>query len=167
MLPLACENDMLGELQWPTLQALEGHYIRPSSKLSYQWCTDLINLLSSTYRNLIYKPTYECSIRHEHEISNNVVCATSKASDQPAHTHSLIIAFPMSVKLLTEHNLEFLNLKEGCAGSSEATCLKMPQCFKSHATAHIYVDKTFSFPIRHCCFSTARLNTYIRGLKTF
>ena len=28
-----------------------------------------------------------------HEISNNVVCATSKASDQPAHTHSLIRAF--------------------------------------------------------------------------
>ena len=28
-----------------------------------------------------------------HEISNNVVCATSKASDQPAHTCSLIRAF--------------------------------------------------------------------------
>ena len=28
-----------------------------------------------------------------HEISNNVVCATSKASDQPAHTRSLIRDF--------------------------------------------------------------------------
>ena len=28
-----------------------------------------------------------------HEISNNVVCATSKASDQPAYTRSLIRAF--------------------------------------------------------------------------
>ena len=28
-----------------------------------------------------------------HEISNNVVCATSKASDQPVHTRSLIRAF--------------------------------------------------------------------------
>ena len=27
-----------------------------------------------------------------HEISNNVVCATSKASDQPAHTRSQIVA---------------------------------------------------------------------------
>ena len=27
-----------------------------------------------------------------HEISNKVVCATSKALDQPAHTHSLIRA---------------------------------------------------------------------------
>ena len=28
-----------------------------------------------------------------HKISNNVVCATSKASDQTAHTRSLIRAF--------------------------------------------------------------------------
>ena len=28
-----------------------------------------------------------------HEISNNVVCATSKASDQPAHMRTLIRAF--------------------------------------------------------------------------
>ena len=28
-----------------------------------------------------------------HKITNNVVCATSKASDQPAHTRSLIRAF--------------------------------------------------------------------------
>ena len=27
-----------------------------------------------------------------HEISNNVVCAISKASDQPAHTGSLLVA---------------------------------------------------------------------------
>ena len=65
-----------------------------------------------------------------HEISNNVVCATSKASDQPAHTCNLIRAFasacayaqsdqslclsieyPMSVKLLTEHHLRFLSIK--------------------------------------------------------
>ena len=28
-----------------------------------------------------------------HEISNNVVCTTSKVSDQPAHTRSLIRTF--------------------------------------------------------------------------
>ena len=28
-----------------------------------------------------------------HEISNNMVCVTSKASDQPAHMRSLIRAF--------------------------------------------------------------------------
>ena len=70
-----------------------------------------------------------------HEIYNNVVCATSKASDQPAHMRSLIRAFAsrlsiliMIVKLLTEHHLEFLSLKGGCRGSSESTHVKMPHC---------------------------------------
>ena len=36
---------------------------------------------------------YKAIIEPVHEISNNVVCATSKASDQPAHTRSLIRAF--------------------------------------------------------------------------
>ena len=31
----------------------------------------------------------------------------------------------MSVKLLTEHHLEFLNLKGGCRGSSESTLVKI------------------------------------------
>ena len=67
-----------------------------------------------------------------HEISNNVLCATSKASDQPAHTLSLIRAFAsrlkysLSVNLLTEHNLKFLSSKGGCTGSSESTLDKLP-----------------------------------------
>ena len=35
-----------------------------------------------------------------HELSNNVVCATSKASDQPAHTRSLIRAFASRLSIL-------------------------------------------------------------------
>ena len=35
-----------------------------------------------------------------HEISNNVVCATSKAPDQPAHTRSLISAFASRLNIL-------------------------------------------------------------------
>ena len=35
-----------------------------------------------------------------HEISNNVVCATSKAPDQPAHTRSLIRAFASLLSIL-------------------------------------------------------------------
>ena len=35
-----------------------------------------------------------------HGISNNVVCATSKASDQPAHTRSLIRAFASRLNIL-------------------------------------------------------------------
>ena len=43
----------------------------------------------------------------------------------------------MSVKLLTEHHLEFLSLKGGCIGLSESTLVKIAHCWKSHATAHI------------------------------
>ena len=43
----------------------------------------------------------------------------------------------MIFKLLTEHHLEFLSLKGGCRGSSEPTLVKMSNCGKSHAAAHI------------------------------
>ena len=67
------------------------------------------------------------------------LCATSKASDQPAHTRSLIRGFAsrLNVKLLTEHKLKFLSLKGDCKGSTEPTHVKMPYCWKSHVTAHI------------------------------
>ena len=45
----------------------------------------------------------------------------------------------MSVKLLTEHSLEFLSFKGGCTGSSESTLVKMSHCWKSHVAAHIYI----------------------------
>ena len=45
----------------------------------------------------------------------------------------------MIVKLLTEHHLEFLSLKGGCAGSSESTPVKMSNCWKSHAAAQLCV----------------------------
>ena len=53
----------------------------------------------------------------------------------------------MTVKLLTEHRLEFLNFKGGYTGSSESTLVKMPHCWKSHAMAHIYYvnEQTFFF----------------------
>ena len=72
-----------------------------------------------------------------------MVCATSKASDQPALTRSLIrlclsLEYSMSVKLLTEHHLEFLSLKGGCTGSSEFTLVKMPHLgWKSNVTTQM------------------------------
>ena len=57
-------------------------------------------------------------------ISKNVVCVTSKASDQPAQSDQslcLSLEYSMSVKLLTEHNLEFLLLKGGCICLFEST----------------------------------------------
>ena len=50
----------------------------------------------------------------------------------------------MNIKLLNEHNLEFLSLKEGYTGSSESIHVKMPHCWKSHVAAHInkrFVDQ--------------------------
>ena len=47
----------------------------------------------------------------------------------------------MIVKLLTEHNLEFLSLKGGCTGPSESTHVKMPHCWKSHAPAQVSIVK--------------------------
>ena len=35
-----------------------------------------------------------------HEVSNNVVCGTSKASDQPAHMCSLIRAFACRLSII-------------------------------------------------------------------
>ena len=43
---------------------------------------------------------HEKIIEQLHEISNNVVCATSKASDQPAHMRSLIRAFASRLSIL-------------------------------------------------------------------
>ena len=42
----------------------------------------------------------------------------------------------MTVKLQSQHHLEFLSLKGGCIGLSESTLVKMPHCWKSHVAAH-------------------------------
>ena len=52
------------------------------------------------------------------------------------------LEYYMTVKLLTEHHLVFLSLEAGCTGTSESAHVKMPHCWKSHATALIIdVDK--------------------------
>ena len=80
-------------------------------------------------------------IEPRHEISNNVVCAISKASDQPYAQSDqslyLSLEYSMIVKPLTEHYLECLHLKGGCTGWSESTHVKMLHCWKSHVAAHM------------------------------
>ena len=53
--------------------------------------------------------------------------------------HSLCLShdYSLTVKLLTEHHLEFLSLKGGCTGWSESALVKMPHCWKSHVTSHL------------------------------
>ena len=68
-----------------------------------------------------------------------MVCATSKASYQPAQSDQSLcysLEYSLSVKLPTEHHLEFLSLKGGFRGSTESTHVKMPHCWKSHGMAH-------------------------------
>ena len=49
-------------------------------------------LVDVTITKILYEPV--------HEISNNVVCVTSKASDQPAQTRSLIRVFASHLSIL-------------------------------------------------------------------
>ena len=60
----------------------------------------------------------------------------------------------MSVKLLTEHHLEFLSVKGGCTCSPESTLVKMPHCWKSNACAYQ----------SHCLNNDAQLPSGARGL---
>ena len=55
------------------------------------------------------------------------------------------LEYSMSAKLLTEHHLEFLRLRGGCKGSSESTLVKIPHCWKSHATAQSVSFCSFRF----------------------
>ena len=50
------------------------------------------------------------------------------------------LEYSMTVKLLIKQHLEFLSLKGGCTGSYESTLVKMPHCWKSHGTAHLFVS---------------------------
>ena len=105
-----------------------------------------------------------------HEISNNLICATSKATDQPAHMRSLIRAFASRLNILWVLSY-WLNiiLKGGCKGSSESIHAKMPHCWKSHVAAEIYM---YIFePVFHISFKLFpcwwRQNTATVCVQTF
>ena len=67
----------------------------------------------------------------------------------------------MIVKLLTEHHLEFLSLKEGRRGSSQSTLVKMSNCWKSHAAAQMTLKLTFKV-IKHLRLHTDHTCIYFR-----
>ena len=79
----------------------------------------------------------------------------------------------MSVKLLTEHLLEVLNLTGGCTGSSESTIVKMPHCGKSHVTAQIIntiKNELFTALIASvllCCHSSRKCTTLHQEMQIF
>ena len=105
---------------------------------------------------IIYKP--------RHEISNNVVCATSRASDQPAHTRSLIRAFVCCLNKLLTEPLGVSKLKRRLYKlTQESTLVKIPHCWKSHVKAHILLFRSKSFQIK-MKFSPGRVFIYLQTL---
>ena len=69
----------------------------------------------------------------------------------------------MSVKLLTEHHLEFLSLKGGCTCSPESTLVKMPHCWKSHVAAQIALS-TSSMVIKGFVQNAIRPTSHVLAL---
>ena len=91
---------------------------------------------------IIAKYILHSIFEQRHEISNNVVCATSKGSDQPANTLSLTRVFASRSNILQLLSYwpniiwKFLSLRGGCTGSSESSLVEMPHRWKSHVAAH-------------------------------
>ena len=55
----------------------------------------------------------------------------------------------MIVKLLTERHLEFLSITGGCRGPSESTLVKMSNCWKSRALAHMISSHLIPMKCKH------------------
>ena len=70
----------------------------------------------------------------------------------------------MIVKLLSEHHLEFQSLRGGCRGSSESTLVKMPHCWKSHATAHRILE-LIAYAQNHSLNAHAQLSSVVGGVS--
>ena len=62
---------------------------------------------------------------------------------QPDQSLCLSLEYSMIVKLLTERHLEFLSITGGYRGPSESTLVKMSNCWKSRALAHlVFLNKS-------------------------
>ena len=59
-----------------------------------------VDLVETALHKLVSLILQSSTYEQQHEISNNVICATSKASDQPAHMRSLIRAFASRLNIL-------------------------------------------------------------------
>ena len=81
---------------------------KPASLLKERVASKNICCASKVQHELIHQDhclhhsakTCYLQLKPRHEISNYVVCATSKASDQPAHTRSLIRTFASCLTIL-------------------------------------------------------------------
>ena len=69
------------------------------------------------------------------------------ANEQSDLSLCLSLEYSMSVRQPTEHHLNFLSLKGGSTGLSEATLVKMPHCWKSHVLTHSFYCRWSSQPV--------------------
>ena len=87
-----------------SLKRYLSQHILVLTPLRVKGCKEGLGMPGQMYR--LAKAFFASSINYgyiyepRHEISNNVVCATSKSSDQPAHTRSLIRAFASRLNIL-------------------------------------------------------------------
>ena len=118
-----------------TYSRLLQHLLRPAAILKYHHCHRKDNFFQyfpcHSMKN-IWAVTWDfqqCGMCDQQSLRS--ACAYAQ-SDQSL---CLSLEYSMTVKLLTEHHLEFLSLTGGCTGSSESTLVKMSNCWKSHAKA--------------------------------
>ena len=69
----------------------------------------------------------------------------------------------MTVKLLTEQNLECLSLTGVCTGSSESTLVETPHCWKSHVVAQMSIRARFNRSPSHVF--QASITTIVNNLE--
>ena len=109
------------------------------------------------------------------EMSPDMRFATSKGSDQPALTRSLIRAFTSRLNILWVFDTDWTSLcastlEGGCTCSSESTLVKMPLCWKSHAAAQMRPPGGSVFPwflkIMHWSTQLPEIK-YVSPLKIF
>ena len=111
------------------------------------WCS----LRDYNLSNSTYEP--------RHEISNNVVCVTSKASDQPAHTRSLIRAFAS--------RLNILSLKGGCTGASLSLHFSKCHIVGNHMSRLMFYSQETHYKVPHIALGESRhsLNHFSSTVK--
>ena len=94
----------MNKIQDYKIQAIKIHNIGSLKKILHALLTNFF-FQTTTILNTFTQDRAECKmliyiIEPWHGISNNVVCATSKVSDQPAHRGSLIRAFASCLIIL-------------------------------------------------------------------
>ena len=89
---------------WSAIVSFLGHthllFMCPHRLVYINSCIRFLIYYSQNTRVTLKGFSPKIKFKPVHEISNNVVCVTSKASDQPAHMRSLIRAFASCLNIL-------------------------------------------------------------------